>query len=543
MKLLQIALPSLFCVALVGCWGGSDDAGNATKTPPVAERGAKVKAKAEKAPEAAPAEAAPRPTLKAPNILFVVWDTVRADRTSLYGYDKPTTPLTAAWADEHGVVYDRAVSPHVWTLPSHASMFTALPGRTHGVDAGHIRLEERFTTFVQVLEAIGYDTYSFCANPYIMQNSGLMRGFQQKDRPWGEAWSDAVQAHIQSKLVEKDESTPVSPSWKGGPGNNRYLYKEAGPVATDALFQWIDERPEQDRPWFAFVNLMEAHIPRIPRLASRQAVMEPAVIERSYKVLQTTEHFHEWMAGKRTYDELDLAAISGVYDASLIDLDAATHTMFERLQSEGLADNTIVVLTSDHGEQLGENDLLLHKYSVQSALSRVPLVISWPGHLEPGRNANLTSVSDALPIAFELGDVPIPEAVKKQIEDRPAPVQDMVVTEFNAVAPHSLRKLFKKHPDVDRTPFSRTWIGGELDQFKFVQGSDGTKKYFDMSKDPLETNDLGVANDEKLQELKMALHRWKKAVPKYKKAAGDGADEGMDPELKEALKGLGYVTD
>jgi hypothetical protein len=139
----------ILAALLAGCTCSSS-----TEPPPPEPKAAKVKrAKGEVKPEAAEAEVAPlNDALKAaPNVLLIVWDTVRADHMSAYGYNKPTTPRIAAWSKQ-GVRYDRAVSAGVWTLPSHASLFTGLPERAHGVNADYNWLDSEHLT---VAEAMG----------------------------------------------------------------------------------------------------------------------------------------------------------------------------------------------------------------------------------------------------------------------------------------------------------------------------------------------------------------------------------------------------
>ncbi|HMV67683.1 MAG TPA: sulfatase-like hydrolase/transferase, partial [Myxococcota bacterium] len=120
-------------------------------------KGGKVKRGKAAAPEAAQVERPPvsEALARAPNVLLIVWDTVRADHMSAYGYAKPTTPRVAEWSKQ-GIRYDRAVSPGVWTLPSHASLFTGLPERGHGVNADHNWLDSGHLTMAESLSAAGY---------------------------------------------------------------------------------------------------------------------------------------------------------------------------------------------------------------------------------------------------------------------------------------------------------------------------------------------------------------------------------------------------
>lgn len=499
------------------------------------------RAKERKPMKAEPRSERARPPVPAgqPNVLLVVWDTVRADRLSMYGYSKPTMPRMEAWARAEAVVHERAVSPGVWTLPSHASLFTALPVRSHGVDAPTPRLDDRFTPFAEVLRDQGFDTYTFCANPYLMKSTRLLRGFDEQDRPWTAPWKGRIEAALQARLDPRDASTPLSPGWRGDGGGNKYLFKDAGPVAAEALTRWLQGREEPTRPWFAFLNYMEAHLPRVPSLAARKAVMSDDLIEHAWTVPQTTEHFHDWMAGTRSYSARDLEAISGVYDASLVDLDAATADLLERLQAIGAMDNTIVIITSDHGELLGEHGLMLHKYSVHQELSRVPLMISWKGHLPPGRDPAPISVADVLPRVASLGGIRLPDEVGRALSSRPASAHPGVVTEFNAVDPGSLEKLRKRYPQADLSRFERTWIGMELGPHKLLQGAGGVEEMYHVLADPGERKP--ISDEAVLTPMRDALDAWRVAVPVHVAAPAPAGQGAMDPELERGLEALGYL--
>ena len=126
-----------------------------------------------------PEPGSPSPTAPAedaPNVLIVVWDTVRADRLGCYGYELPTTPYLDALAED-SLLFERAVSPGMWTLPSHASLFTGLPVSAHGVSSKHKWLDHRFETLAEVFQSTGYGTYLFSANPHMSRDANLTQGF------------------------------------------------------------------------------------------------------------------------------------------------------------------------------------------------------------------------------------------------------------------------------------------------------------------------------------------------------------------------------
>ncbi len=482
-----------------------------------------------------------------PNVLVVVLDTVRADRMSLYGYDRPTTPRLDAWAAAHARVYEHAVSPGVWTLPSHASLFTALPVRTHGVDADRTQLATGFTTAAQAFWEAGYETWAFVANPYLDEATGLLEGFRKVERPWSRPWMAAAERHLRGKLLADDASTPVSPRWEADgrpsaeePVLTKYMFKEAGPLAGEALARFLSAAARTpDKPWFAFVNLMEAHLPRIPSQAARDAILRPEEAQLALTVPQSTKVFHEWMAGVRTFTPAEIAAISAVYDASLVDVDAALMGVLDAVEAAGAADDTVIVITSDHGEHLGEDGLMLHKYSVHDALAHVPLLVSWPGRVKAERVDGPVSVSDVLPLVVSLADIPLDTPVLSALAARPAPKQPIVVAEYLAVADGSLARLQLRHPDVDLSRFQPTFQAAYRWPHKLTVGSDGSVRLSDLADDPGERVDLAPSAGELVASLQAQLAAWNAAVPEFDKARGRKA--AQDDALREALETMGYV--
>lgn len=474
-----------------------------------------------------------------PNVLVVVLDTVRADRMSLYGYAKPTTPKLTAWAAD-ARVYDHAMSPGVWTLPSHASLFTGLPERSHGVTADHNWLDGDHVTVAEGLYDAGYDTWTFCANPYLAHGTNLLQGFAEQAFPWEPPWRSAVEAHMRGKLDPRDVSNPLAPAYRGrgGADTNRYLFKEAGPVAAQAFDRWLGERAEADRPFLAFINLMEAHLPRIPSAEARKAVMTEAEIEAAWTLEQSTIHFHEWMVGARPYTPSDLNTISAVYDASLVDVDAAAMAVLDALARRGLDDETIVIVTSDHGENLGDHNLLLHKYAVYDTLARVPLVVRWPGHIAPGRVAEASSVGEVLWQLASEGSLPLPETTVAAWKARPG-VSEGVVTSFDAVADGSIRRMKRLHPGHGTEALERTYLALTQGTLKVIEGSDGSVELFDLAADPMEANNLSKARPADFEAMRGRLGRWKEAVPTWTpREAGSGK---RNDELTRGLEAIGYV--
>lgn len=298
------------------------------------------------------------PAEGAPNVLLLVWDTVRAASLSLYGAQVPTTPQLDSIA-AHGVVFDEAYATAPWTLPSHASMFTGRYASATETDFG-IPLPPDAPTLAEVLRNQGYATAGFTANLMATRaESGLSRGFIRYEDFTSSAWEVLHStAFTQADLVVVFlENLRRGRYWRvvrdivnGGFETHftvaSHDVKRAPTLARDFL-AWQDTIPK-GRPFFAFINLFDAHDPYQPPPEFLAQVSGP---------------------NARTIDR---------YHGSIRFVDDVVGRMLRELDRRGVLDHTIVVITSDHGEQFGEHGLTLHGNSLYRQVLHVPLLVTYP---------------------------------------------------------------------------------------------------------------------------------------------------------------------
>ncbi len=317
----------------------------------------------------------------APNVLLVILDTVRAASMSFMGYGRATTPQLAKIA-AGGAVFDQAYSVAPWTLPSHAGMFTARYPSSLSVD-WRVPLEEHPSTLAEEFSRRGFATAGFAANHfYTSWESGLTRGFAHYEdyrRTWKQAllsttllqtnlfWTivhDLRPGNIARQLLRMDLRTQLM--WT----SDRKLAGEA----TTEFLAW--ERTRGTRPFFAFINLYDAHLPYDP----------PAPWGRTYAQRPTP---------------LDR------YDGAIAYMDHELGLMFDELQRRGVLDHTVVIVTSDHGEGFGEHGLHGHGNSLYRPELHVPLVIRYPGHVPAGERVTAAvSLRDLGATMFDLAGLP-----------------------------------------------------------------------------------------------------------------------------------------
>lgn len=515
------------------------------------------------APEPAPAPDASAPAEGRPNVLIVVWDTVRADRMSLYGHTRPTTPKLEAFARE-AVVYERATAPGMWTLPSHASMFTGLRATTHGASASWRWLDHRFETLAETLGAAGYQSIALSSNLIASPMTNLTQGFdivrttfpQQNPRAVPKAFTEGAKRATQAKLIARDRSTEISPGFGGSQADKwgKSVYKDAAPVLHQELMRFLDQRKETG-PWFAYVNMMEAHSPRVPSLSARERLLTPEELELGLATDASLFALNEYIVGKREYTTEELAAIAGVYDASILDLDDATGALFDDLRARGVLDDTLVVLVADHGEALGEHQRFEHRWSVFEQLLHVPLVVRYPERFPAARVTDRVSTADVYATVLDVAGVTPPAELETShtLAGRTA-YAPFVVTQMLDPFASQLASMQKAYPELDTSPWERTYCAIYEGAHKLIHPSDGEPMLFDVGADPAESHDLHAAEVATVDRLTKALGDWEASLVTYdptQRTKRDGArgqkggkaqEAEMTPAECEQLKMLGYLS-
>ncbi|UCH84094.1 MAG: sulfatase-like hydrolase/transferase [Candidatus Latescibacterota bacterium] len=317
------------------------------------------------------------PTKKRPPIILIVLDTVRADHLKKYGHLLDTMPALERWA-ENTVVVKRAVSPSGWTGPAHASIFSGLPVSLHGHHYGISK--DVFATapvegvewLPQRLEKHGYQCVAVTANPLSLpvDDMGFKYVFQPSRRPWDRMSLAAEVDHRFSLLRRLSERM----RWRMSYVDAREMVE----IVKRAV-------PEGDGPVFLFVNLLDAHSPYNPpeeALKSLGVNPEPP-FHRYYSHRKLTVEWPNLPKSKQR-------ALSQLYDGELRWIDMNLDGLFQWIDDryEGQA---IVIVTSDHGEELGEYGRVGHEYGLPQSLLHVPLFVKAP-YMEPGEFESIMTI-------------------------------------------------------------------------------------------------------------------------------------------------------
>lgn len=407
----------------------------------------------------------------APNVLLIILDTVRAASLSLYGYDRETTPNLTQLA-QRGVRFDQAISTAPWTLPSHASLVT---GRwPHELSADWIvPLDGTYPTLAEYLANAGYATGGFVANVgYCSWEFGLNRGFARyRDYPL--TW--ATIAGSTSIGRQLDRNMRIRNLLK----NDQHLVRVNAASINREFLDWIDGRG--DRPFFAMLNYYDAHGPYLP----------PAPFDRRFSPTGRDANLsplHRYLARpRRTLLSAEVVQREiDQYDGAIAYLDEQLGRLFDELAARGVLENTIIVVTADHGEEFGEHGIYDHGNTLYRPAVHVPLLVVAPGRVPPQRIVTR-------PVS---------------LRDLPHTLAELATGEAGPFPGHSLEGTWRDplepaHPVLAevrqglRTPAWHPVTKGDmysvvLDSLRLIGNGDGTEELYRFYDDPWEQQALKI---------------------------------------------------
>jgi arylsulfatase A-like enzyme len=350
-----------------------------------------------------------------PNVLLISIDTLRADHLSAYGYSRETSPGLDRLA-AGGALFERAVAPTSWTLPSHISMLTGLEISAHGIaddrqwsalDGYGQPVSPRLSgIFIsELLRDAGYRTAGFHTWKYLERQFGFGPGFEVYER-----LGHTFYSHPQ--VSRRFEALRVAGDVEGMRrlrDQHPELFdatRKTTPEVLERARRWITQtrRETPKRPFFCFLHLFDVHDPYVP--------------PPPYDTLFDPDYEGPINGGNVTsagspvridMDPRDLEHLIALYDGEIAYVDAQLAGLFDWLAQEGLAENTIVVVTSDHGEEFFEHGHKTHRRQLYRESVHVPWILSWPGRVPSGlRIAQTAGLIDMTPTLLGLVGVGLP---------------------------------------------------------------------------------------------------------------------------------------
>lgn len=449
------------------------------------------------------------------NIVLMVLDALRARNLSVYGYARPTTPNLEQFAREC-LVYENAFATSSWSLPTHASLFTGLMPAQHGADDEHKFLEPEHTTLAQYLGEQGYATAAVCYNPYVSAATGLERGFQTFNPATGSRLGvlSARVRHYAAKL--------------------RLVGDAGARLVNRQVRAALDRFAHDPRPFFLFAHYAECHAPyRYPHIYNRY--LPPGISTRA--AWRVNQNPWRQLMNPATMRASDFDLLTALYDGALTYLDQQVAQVIAWLRERGQLDETMVIITADHGENLGEHGRIGHVYCLYDTLVHVPFVVHFPQSISArGHAARLVSAIDLVPTILELlGERPNAFGDIKGSSLLAPSAREAVYGELSRPDFTVYRRQF---PEADTTPYDRSLRMIRTPQHKLIWASDGRHELYDLQADPDETRNVLDGRPELFARLAQQLEAWHAQLGR---APQTHAAPAFEPQVVERLRALGYL--
>jgi arylsulfatase A-like enzyme len=459
-----------------------------------------------------------------PPIILLLLDSAGANRFSLYGYGRPTTPQLERMAPE-AMVYRYCFAPAPWTIPSHTSLLTGLYPHEHGCNTGFDRLPPDALSLPEILQEQGYRTLGVSSNLIVSGVTGLDRGFEEfyetttlfQDPAFLEARVRYQTAKRQSELTnswkrakfiakimweDKYVAYPVKKML------DRLYYRYLGDVCKSSAFvtkrsMWLTKKlikKYKNTPFFLFINLMETHWPYAAPPPYDKLFQKPDPKERA-RLLDTKINSHYFEEDLTLRDER--SEFWGLcQDQEIAYTDSLIGQLKDFLVQQGLWDRALFIVTSDHGEALGEHGLFGHAFSVYNELVHIPLIVKYPRDYGlTGDFRQLAQLHDLYATLCQVADSPRPAPMSSMsLLDE---TRDLALSAYldNSQSLHVLkRRLGKFNLHTCMLP------GNALirpDLWKLIRWQDGSEELYNLNQDFGESHNLAGSAPLAAQQLEL----------------------------------------
>jgi len=484
----------------------------------------------------------PKSIISRQNVVLVIWDAVRADHLSCYGYSKKTTPHLDKLASE-GILFEKAFAPSSHTLESIPSILSSILPTSHQVNDITACLSSELVLLPQIFKALGYQTAAFSFNPYVSPSYGYKKGFNRFFAP-SELF---IKTHktVFGHLLERSSRVPwlfvlTRPLFMLSKKLTTINLGETSLHSTDPahlthhLISWIEHHYQ--RPFFVFAHYEGGHVPYLasPPFIKKfwpDGPFHEADKELITMVPESPGLFLPFQTGS-PLGEADLEKMVALYDAKINEHDFYLGQLINFLKTKGLWENTLVIVTADHGEEFYDHQGWGHGHSLFQEVIHVPLVMSDLGFLPRGKRVktpvslldwmptllSLLNLKSRLKLPYPLDGVDIKGLITQtQLSPREKPIY-AELTQGN----HKAYALIEGHWKLIKTIF-------EGREYVFL---------YDLNQDPEEKNDLAPFFHQKKEEL---LSRLESIVTEAQKKGFKSHSRRIDKREKEKLRALGYI--
>jgi arylsulfatase A-like enzyme len=468
-----------------------------------------------------------------PNILFIVIDSARPDHFGVYGHTKATTPFLGSAISDLALYMD-ASAPAAWTRPAMTSIFTGLYPQQYDFFNDHYP-ERDVALLSEILRRQGYRTIALSNNPYMSPSTGFDRGMDV----FYFVYPGRFLRVFDPRVVIRNLPIIVRQYL-----NRRASLKFLPQMINDQAKVLLRRAGADGRPFFMYIH-HDAHHPYLSDRGYLRPFMEPGVTEAEIRLVENVQKSgNMYWFSRETHSpaqrERYYAILRAMHDASISRNDLFIEELVDTLKAMRIYDDTMIVVTADHGEFLGEKNLVSHGLYPYEESVRVPLIVKFPKECGiAGRLDRLVSTIDIAPTMVELAGTDVREHVAEAqglslLGDN---LHEFVVTERRNFA-KGLDYWKATYPDHRFEDFDYgCMISLKTAGRKFVWSSKGKHALFDRESDPQETANLYHPDDARSKTYLNRACEWMERVPKV----GTGATAELDEKIRQHLRGLGYL--
>ena len=444
-----------------------------------------------------------------PNVIIILHDALRADHLGVYGYSRDTSPNIDSFAED-ALVLDNVISQSSWTAPSVASLFTSFYPAVHGIQEFYgkdrnrkaTKLNKKFNTIAETFQNEGYKTACFSTNSWVSSPLCFDQGFDTFE------------------LLKKKES----------------VYKATGNELNKKALDWLDKN--NDKPFFLYLHYVDTHHPYLPPEAyqtkfksKEKKFLSSARMKLLFKHFH--DHWHNKIFNKTTHD---INRYIDLYDGSINFIDNKFVELMKKIESLNLNDNTIIIITSDHGEAFGEHENLTHQMTLYNEETKIPLIIKFPESMDKFNKTNINSsfieLTDLAPSLYEILNF-----------------NCNIYSNGKNFLGNNTREACFSERTTEVSPKIKTIPAIAIIKNGYKGIFDINKKYvtelYNLKTDPREKNNLYSSNKPKCLLLSKDIIKWTKQrvndLNKLSIKKDDIKSAKLNKKDLEGLKGLGYI--
>ncbi len=471
-----------------------------------------------------------------PNILLIVVDSMRADHVSSYGYHRDTTPNFHRLADE-GCLFETAITAAPFSPASYASIFSNLYPHQHGVNGDTVRVwPDAWPRLPELMKAQGYFTFCASNNSFVTPATNCARGFDwfmEIPRPVGllrqyNRVIRRIRKHLGDGIANRLSTNRLDCLVKGD--------------SVDTVRQIGRLFEQSDRPFFGFVILMDPHTP-YNKCRTEYCGRIPSV-RRFLRHRNERTMWAELMAANGRLTDVENGIVRDLYDAEIRHADACVGSLVTSLREKKLLDDTIVAVTSDHGEAFGEHGVWGHGFCLKDCLTRVPLVLRHPRYWSPGtRFPGLVQLHDLHDLCVSVAASGQPRVDDNpncltQASDLAWPGRSLVFSEFPRQS-KTLRFMHDANPDFSPGVWDLNMWAVRSADWRFIEYSSGEAELYDLRRDPGETTSVHSEHPSVCERLRASLESHRDNVAQV--SATTQLPQELEDSVTERLRGLGYI--